>query len=484
MTHPSVSGAGWKLITGDCVEVMRAGTADSVDAIVCDPPYGLEFMGKDWDRLGGNRTSKTGIGERETPWVSPQGWNRYRCANCGHLPHGGSPCKCGNQQLVSDNRMLLMQDWHYTWAVEALRVLKPGGYLLAFGGTRTYHRLVCALEDAGFEIRDTVAWLYGQGFPKSLNVSKAIDKAAGAKREVVGTKVGQPGYSLGQMDNPGGVAMEGNINGSLRHPEAECAVTAPATPDAARWEGWGTALKPAFEPIVVARKPLSERTVAANVLRWGTGALNIDACRIEGPLDPANEKRIGRDYTTEESNFGDSAPMGQKTHAVVGGNPAGRWPANVALDEEAAVLLDEQAGKLHAPANQGTDRTGCGGIWKGGAGGPAGYSGFSDSGGASRFFYVAKAGKKERNAGLPEDEKNDHPTVKPVALMRWLCRLVTPPSGRVLDPFTGSGSAGVAALQEHFEYIGIEKEPAYCAIAVARLWAAEDSVSDAKRQEE
>ena len=169
--------------TGDCVEVMRSMDESSVHAIVTDPPYGLEFMGKDWDSLGGNRTSKPGIGERTTPWVSNQGWNAFRCRSCGHLSHGGSQCKCDSPDFArADDRMQRMQEWHHAWAVEALRVLKPGGHLLAFGGTRTHHRLMCAIEDAGFEIRDCVMYLYGSGFPKSLDVSKAIDKAAGAER--------------------------------------------------------------------------------------------------------------------------------------------------------------------------------------------------------------------------------------------------------------------------------------------------------------
>jgi site-specific DNA-methyltransferase (adenine-specific) len=363
-----------------------------------------------------------------------------------------------------------MQSWHYAWAVEAYRVLKPGGHLLAFGGTRTYHRLVCALEDAGFEIRDTVAWLYGQGFPKSLNVSKAIDKAAGVTRgKVARVRVdGRSGSSLNHtVEGYSGIGLDAGLTSGP-----------PATPDAAVWEGWGTALKPAFEPIVVARKPLSERTVAANVLRWGTGALNIDACRIEG-IPPSVPQPDFSQVAGRSTRLDASARNGEMSQS------SGRWPANVALDEEAAALLDEQTGKL--TSGDGNTRRK---VHETNA--MAGTLGmldreevsYGDTGGASRFFYVAKAGKKERNRGLAEGEKNDHPTVKPVALLRWLCRLVTAPGGRILDPFAGSGSAGVAALQEHFEYVGIEKEPAYSAIAVARLRAAEDSVSDAKRQEE
>ena len=401
------------ILSGDCVEVMRGMDDESVDAIVTDPPYGLGFMGKAWD----------------------------------DLPPG------------------------LEWAQECLRVLKPGGHLLAFGGSRTYHRLAVAVEDAGFEVRDQIMWLYGSGFPKSLDVSKAIDKAAGAEREVVG-KHEAPAKSI--------------YSQSEHELSQDIDLTAPATPDAKKWSGWGTALKPAHEPIVVARKPLVG-TVAENVLRFGTGALNVDGCRIEhdgtgqwGTINRSNTRGL-------YGSFGDED--GETPGSVR--NPAGRWPANLILDEEAGRLLDEQSGNIKTQRIE----TSC--VVEEGKGWSRslenrGARGYSDDGGASRFFYCAKAGKAERNAGLDEFDdktrhrvnagglehdpkwapiqtKNHHPTVKPISLMAYLVRLVTPPNGTVLDPFLGSGTTGCAAALEGFDFIGIEREPDYIAIAEARI---------------
>ena len=383
------------VFNGDCIDVMRCWADESVDAIVTDPPYGLGFMGSKWD----------------------------------HMPPG------------------------VEWAEECLRVLKPGGHLLAFGGSRTWHRLAVAVEDAGFEMRDSIAWLYGSGFPKSLDVSKAIDKRRDwslverLSGEIKRAR-SESGLSLAEVGQATLAATDGTYGkwyhrgghmffetgrslpsrpewDQLRHvlpiapefaevyDEAERAVirertmtqgggtslqmrmgevrevradiTAPATPDAERWQGWGSAMKPGFEPVVVARKPLIG-TIAQNVLTYGTGALNIDACRISA--------------------------SGQSPDA-------GRWPANVVLDESQAEVLDEQSG-------------------------------------ASRFFptfrYQAKAPRSER----PKVNGVAHPTVKPVALMRWLVRLVTPPDGVVLDPFAGSGATLEAALLEGFQCVGIE----------------------------
>lgn len=597
----------WEVRQGDCIEQMRGFEADSIDAIVTDPPYALSFMGKAWDTAG----------------------------------------------VAFDPA---------TWT-EALRVLKPGGHLLAFGGTRTYHRLTCAIEDAGFEVRDCLAWLYGSGFPKSLDVSKAIDKAAGAEREVVGTR-------RQRANSPdSGVPM----NASVAEVEP---ITAPATPEAAQWQGWGTALKPAWEsiiwaqkpsgeadtirrslwllteqlrslasdaesdsssrpaaldeafasagwtvderrntraalreamgtsqfesalttslsivsswsdtldglceltstfttetasgtttalrtlksclsdltprtmlqaatnpdgsawsalpaasafsavelrlsatrellapepatsespalsqggvapngePIVLARKPLAG-TVAGNCLAYGTGALNVDGCRVG----------------FEGAAF-DGTGLGRREEPVVG-NPAGRWPANVILDPEAAALLDEQSGTLTSGANPTRRRSD---KFRTAYGDFEGESECipargADSGGASRFFYCAKASRAERNAGLdhlpiagrtddgygsiqtpngearstprenwnPREVRNPHPTVKPIELMRWLVRLVTPPGGTVLDPFCGSGSTGCAAVLEDFDFVGIEREAEYVALAEARIshWAAQ-----------
>jgi site-specific DNA-methyltransferase (adenine-specific) len=378
----------WRIVPGDCIEVMAAMGEASVDAVVCDPPYGLGFMGRAWD----------------------------------DLPPGRE------------------------WADVCLRVLKPGGHLLAFGGTRTSHRLVCAIEDAGFEIRDTIAWMYGSGFPKSLNLPN----------------------------------------------------------------GWGTALKPAHEPIVVARKPLAG-TVAANVLAYGTGALNVDGCRIEGAPRTTHADGDHRQHMTSKGARGGA--WGNPEHDMGASDLVyqareGRWPANVVMDPDAAAILDEQTGDLGRSA--GTQTPGNGAYGTGttyGAGEgftDRGIVGFGDSGGASRFFYVAKASSAERNAGLDGFEaierangnkwtdqdyrvargertegresgprRNVHPTVKPIDLMRWLVRLVTPPGGLVLDPFTGSGTTGTAAVLEGFRFVGIEREPEYAAIARARIawWA-------------
>jgi site-specific DNA-methyltransferase (adenine-specific) len=382
---------------GDCLDVLRTLPDCSVDAVVTDPPYGLSFMGKKWDY--------------DVPSVA-------------------------------------------IWA-ECLRVLKPGGHLLAFAGTRTQHRMAVRIEDAGFEIRDMIAWVYGSGFPKSLDVSKAIDKAAGAEREVTGSKLGQAGYSM--ADNGRTNAVYGN----LHDPNAECAITAPATPEAQQWAGWGTALKPALEPITMARKPLAG-TVAANVLEHGTGALNVDGCRVGAEARPV--------MVRTETVVSATSMSGQSTGATSSGEltTSGRWPSNLIHDGS-----DEVVGLFPSPHGAGyaTDGKHCPGKQPSGAshGGiygdynPTATHRFGDTGSAARFFYTAKASKDDR------DDGNTHPTVKPTDLMRHLCRLVTPPGGVVLDPFMGSGSTGKAAMLEGFGFIGIERELAYHAIAERRI---------------
>jgi len=414
---------------GDCREVMKAMPDASVDSIVCDPPYELGFMGKGWD--------SSGIANDVTVWA------------------------------------------------EALRVLKPGGHLLAFSGSRTYHRMVCAIEDAGFEVRDQMMWIYGSGFPKSLDVSKAIDSAAGATRAVVGQHI-RSGKESGTYG-----AMVGNSN-----------ITAPATDAARQWDGWGTALKPAHEPICVARKPLIG-TVAANVLAHGTGALNIDGCRIEAePMRPNTGKgALPRRYEGDER---EASTPGQP-------HDLGRWPANVIHDGSAEVLaaFPMAPGQI-APVKYGDDLK-TGGIYgamkrdsrPGGFGNVGAEKGdpvpngpqYCDTGSAARFFYCAKASKEDRNegcgglpvktggmvsntsgqhitrrdGGAPGPTANHHPTVKPTDLMAHLCRLVTPPGGTVLDPFMGSGSTGKAAVLEGFNFIGIDLSAEYLAIARARI---------------
>ena len=370
---------------GDCLDVLRLLPDCSVDSIVTDPPYGLSFMGKRWDY--------------DVPSVE-------------------------------------------VWT-ECLRVLKPGGHLLAFAGTRTQHRMAVRIEDAGFEIRDMIAWVYGSGFPKSLDVSKAIDKAAGAEREVVGTRItgaAMSGKASGIENGQGGTEFGSGQN--------EVPITAPATPEAKQWQGWGTALKPALEPITVARKPLIG-TVAENVLQHGTGAINVDGGRV------GTGEALGRfnNARTEGSSY----IVQREAGLIDNSNGLGRWPANFIHDgsEEATDLL----------------------------------------GASARFFYCAKASKADRDEGCEGMEQrkagamsgietregkptnhpmrtNFHPTVKPTDLMRYLCRLVTPPSGTVLDPFMGSGSTGKAAMLEGFAFVGIEREAEYIDIAKARIQSA------------
>jgi len=465
----------FKLICGDCMEWMAKLPEASVDAIVTDPPYGLEFMGKDWDRLD----------ERS---LRARGENAVDSANRGY--NESSLVKApGFARTVEQARAA--QDWHEAWAREALRVLKPGGHLLAFGGTRTYHRLACAVEDAGFEIRDTIVWLYGSGFPKSLDVSKAIDKAAGAEREVVGVSSVTGARTGSVVNSSDGVRPGRTFSNDV---EVVNYRTVPETPEAARWEGWGTALKPAHEPIVVARKPLAG-TVTDNVLEHGTGAINVDACRVgTTKATPASPSNHDSDITYGAYGTGDGR-LGSGFDA-----DTGRWPANVTLDTDAAALLDEQSGersaggKVNGAEPSRTGQNGIYGIW-----GRVENSPYDDAGGASRFFYTAKASRSERNAGCDDFEKrpilwsageqnpgsfqadgterearNFHPTVKPVDLMRWLVRLVTPPQGLILDCFTGSGTTGIAALLEGFRFLGIEREAEYVRIAEARIrWWAE-----------
>lgn len=388
----------------DCRDVMDMFLPDnSVDSIVTDPPYGLSFMGKGWDH---------GV-------PSVEFWER------------------------------------------AFRVLKPGGHLLAFGGPRTYHRLACAIEDAGFEIRDSCIWMFGSGFPKSLDVSKAIDKAAGADREVTEVVYN---YS-GEKRN----CMAGDYSGNR-------VITAPSTEAAQQWDGWGTALKPAYEPVVVARKPMIG-TVVQNLLAHGVGGLNIDGCRVPAP-----------EGKTSGGRGASNGAVGWKPSSGFDiDDGSGRWPANLIHDGSAEVvaLFPDSKGQLAATGTRSQGTT-YGAV----DGGTPGIQPRDDSGSAARFFYVPKASRKDRNEGLTDpgpqfthgatlrkientDTKgNNHPTVKPTDLMAYLCRLVTPPGGTVLDPFMGSGSTGKAALREGFRFIGCELEAEYHAIAEARLKAA------------
>ena len=431
---------------GDCIEVIHSLPDASVDAVVTDPPYGLEFMGAEWDAPW--KSSSVGRGAH----VRSERGSELTPRGEGHSTSKGPYLASGVDSVRVAGAPF--QQWCEQWASECLRVLKPGGHMLAFGGTRTWHRLACAIEDAGFEVRDSIAWLYGSGFPKSLDVSKAIDKAAGAEREVVGINP-RAAQQTAKFDATSYGAFAGTSSD----------LTAPATPDAARWEGWGTALKPAFEPIVVARKPLIG-TVAGNVLEHGTGALNIDGCRVGdgGQLSWAEPRGIG--YMGGGSNAGAVAATE---------NAKGRWPANVVLDESQAEALDEQSGTqrdgVTVKRNGRTEAAeGWGNIGKYAVGTPdVTYGG---QGGASRFFYVAKADATER----PRVNGTAHPTVKPLDLMRWLVRLVTPPGGTVLEPFAGSGTTVEACIVEGFRCIAIEKGDEYLPLIESRITRRRDPV--------
>lgn len=409
------------VINADSIDHLKTLEPNSIDAVVTDPPYGL-----------GNCSSKA-ITEALTSWL----------AGDEYQPKGGGFMGKSWDAFVPGPEL-----WR-----EVYRVLKPGGHAVIFAGSRTVDLMGIAVRLSGFEVRDMLHWIYGSGFPKSLDVSKAIDKRAGAEREVLRTET--------RYNEPSGLVGIGQGERQL----IERKITAPATAQAKQWEGWGTALKPAHEPVLLCRKPL-EGAVVDNVERWGVGGLNIDGCRIE-----TDEVRIqGAQKNTGATGFGGSNRQGGKVYED------GRWPANILLDDHAASLVDIQAGLE-----------------------------------ASRFFYCGKTDRGEREAGLEAFEQisggsyqvrvdgtlggpipkraNVHPTVKPIAVMRWLCKLVTPPGGLILDPFNGSGTTGCAAVQLGFSYLGIEREPEYAAIARARIehWGciqleAEERQEPAKQQ--
>ena len=470
-----------RLYNGDCIEVLKQLEENSVDAIVTDPPYELGFMGKSWDGTG----------------------------------------------IANDKEM---------WA-DVLRVLKPGGHLLAFSGTRTYHRMAVAIEDAGFEVRDMIEWVYGSGFPKSLNIGKAVDKLQGNKREVVGK-------TQSAQFQEKGYEYKGKAKGSGFANEKYWGFGNDVTKGTSEWEGWGTALKPAHEPICMARKPLAEKTVAENCLKWGTGGINIDESRIYAPLKVGEKvymtNQIGKREASIEG-FADNGRLilikfdsgatkvvnkrsvkriasekpsvpqpqggtgdiygfknGQGRSGEMSDNSQGRFPANLIHDNSEEVR--ECFPDSKSPAKRQTN------SWypTGEANGVDGEAeGYGDSGNASRFFksiiYQAKASKSERNKGCEELEQqitsdgreksidnafqrgetlrhNNHPTVKPIALMSYLIKMVTPKGGTVLDPFMGSGSTGVAAKQNGYDFIGIEREADYIKIAEARINAIPDTL--------
>jgi len=441
---PYYSDDSVTLYLGDCLDVMRTLPDCSVDSVVTDPPYGIGFMGKVWDHQAIREAVERDHATRKS--LGPDSDSRPGRA----APRSSSAF--GDAAIIAGpvTGGLPFQQWCESWARECLRVLKPGGHMLAFGGTRTSHRLACGVEDAGFEMRDSIAWLYGSGFPKSLDVSKAIDKAAGAQRKAVGPN---------RWAEKGTAQDFGIVNDDGWQPSPRTD-TAPATADARTWQGWGTALKPAFEPVVMGRKPLIG-TVAANVLAYGTGALNIDGCRVAGEAQP-----FGNGTKRSAGIMGESEPRGAWAPTA-----SGRWPANVVLDDTQAAALDRQSGTLTSGANptrRGADK------FRDAYGDFTGQEECTpargaDSGGASRFFptfrYEAKAPTSER----PRVGGVAHPTVKPVDFMRWLVRLVTPPGGVVLDPFAGSGTTAEACVVEGFRCITIEREAAYLPLIMARL---------------
>ncbi len=421
-----------RIYCGDNLKVVTSWPSNSVSAILTDPPYGLEFMGKDWDK--------------------------------------GLPGK------------------HF-WR-EFLRITKPGGFLLCFGGTRTYHRLACHIEDAGWQIRDCMMWLYGSGFPKSHNISKAIEKAKGVK--LIGKKPAYGAIASRELIDERGW---NNIDNALIMPDIQ-------TELAKLWNGYGTALKPAWEPIIIAMKPL-DGTFAHNAERHGVAGLNINGSRI-----PAEQGEYDIRHYTNEDCFQNITP--KKSKFQIKPQPQGRWPANLLLDEEAAAMLDEQSGE--SKGGKTYDYTGKKQYQVKGFlpdNKPNSPSNRGDSGGASRFFYCTKTSRKERNMGMENCEdkllarsggaqgaenrgedkylqnhiglnrvakvKNNHPTVKPLALMKYLCTLLKMPSADqiILDPFLGSGTTGIACKELGIDFIGIEKEKEYCEIAVKRIAAVE-----------
>ena len=438
-----------KLILGDSVDKLKELDDNSIDSIVTDPPYGLSFMGKKWDY--------------DVP----------------------------SQEIFE----------------ECLRVLKPGGHLLSFAGSRTYHRMAVRVEDAGFEIRDQIMWIYGSGFPKSHNIGKSVDKLLGNEREVIGTKIhSQKGVKAAEERTTIGAGAFGEPR------EADI------TKGTSQYEGWGTALKPAHEPIVMARKPLSEKTVVNNVLEWGTGGINIEESRIS--YKSKDDMEIRKNTHRETNKLGDGNFGGGKYSQPV---ESGRFPANIILDEEAGKILDEQSGISKSTGGRSGNKEGVGqnGIYGQYNGEVRDENpGLGDVGGASRFFYCPKTSKRDRNEGLedfkgkqigtynahsadlknyggsslgaasmsgnnkmPQPKQNFHPTVKPTDLMLYLIRLVTPKGGTTLDPFMGSGSTGKAAVRGRFDFVGIEMDEQYMEIATARIQYEQDNPYSEEKEE-
>ena len=418
----------YKLHHGDCIDVMAGMEERSVDAVVTDPPAGIAMMGKSWDNLAGHG-AKTARGREVAPALEL-------------LQAGGA------LQSWEAGFLLFTVDW----ASEAKRLAKPGAHSLTWALPRTSDLTKMGLRLAGWEIRETVYHLFASGFPKSHDISKAIDRHLGKseEREVIGTK------------------RTGVQNGSFNCRSVDEAdkwkpATAPATPEATQWNGWGTALKPAAEEWILARKPIAG-TIAANVLEWGTGGLNIDACRI--PIDDG--AKMARNNEPGDNGWKNSS--GGQNSAALNGEPAGRWPANVIHDGSDEVLsrFPKTTSGMMVPGQMRAESIGKGG-YNGNFPDEATAAGtYGDTGSAARFFYCAKASRSERSSGGTE---NNHPTVKPLELMVYLCQLITPPGATILDPFMGSGSTGVAALETGRKFIGIELDDHYFKVASERIEA-------------
>lgn len=415
---------------GDCLAVLRTLPDESVDAVVTDPPYGL------------SNTDPKHVAETLTKWVT--GDHEYT-----------PPAKGGFMGKTWDSFVPPPAVWD-----ECMRVLKPGGHLLVFAGTRTQDLMGLSIRLAGFDIRDGIGWIYGSGFPKSMDVSKAIESKI--------TTGKSNSRSLRETEQAGegeAYTLTGKNNGIMGETRTyDRKEFTPATPEAEQWAGWGTALKPAIEPVIVARKPI-RGTVAANVLAHGTGGINVDACRVPGQAQP-----FGNGTARTAGIMGESEPRGAWTP-----EREGRFPPNVLLDPEAAAAMDEQSGTLKSgkvlPHH--ADNGKASGTLGAFAGAP-GRESYGDSGGASRFFpvfkYQAKAPAKERPQYTAEDGRVvKHATVKPLELMRWLVRLVTPAGGVVLDPFAGSGTTGEAAMLEGFDSILIEGEAEHLPLIDVRI---------------
>lgn len=427
------------IIHGDCLEELKKLDDSSVDAVITDPPYGL------------SNTKPAQVADVLAAWVT------------------------GDTEAVPAKKGGFMgKDWDSfvpppaVWE-ECMRVLKPGGHMAVFAGARTQDLMGLSIRLAGFEIRDTLGWVYGSGFPKSHSIGKAIDKAAGAEREVVGRYQSPDGRDRAAASNAVG-AVYGRDGREWNKP-----LTSPATPEAEQWDGWGTALKPAIEPIILARKPL-DGTVAANVLAHGVGGLNIDACRVPTDEDLGAAGKGVQTFSNQVFGGGLGVSSGRSNAA------GGRFPANVLLDEHAAKEMDEQSGITKDGYHVGRNRN-PGEVSNeiyGARKKDTSDGGYGGQGGASRFFpvfkYQAKAPKKERPVIIREDgTKVQHPTVKPLKLMEWLVTLITPEGGTILDPFAGTGTTLQAATNKGFRPIGIEADADYIQLINQRMEGGEQS---------